>query len=362
MAYKFMLGVLPLPIPPSSLEISTPSTNKVVTLIDDGEINIPKQSGLKEISFDFLLPTYQKYPFADYQIGNYTAPVFIQYIKYWKEWCMPIPFIVVRMSPKGKFMYFTSILCLIEDFTFNEDAEEYGCDTNCSIKLKQYKPYGTKRVKVKEKNGEKTASVKNTRSTADRVKKSEIKPKEGESLISASKREGYNPSDVFEANGIAEPTIDYDSINNNILETQNLAQPEFQNPLSTPTNEYVDVSNTVKNHLKNALDTASSKVGKISNATNKTTDFIAQQIVSQQGNMSYLDSVTSGLPSFSAPIKSAVQSQSGGSFGLGGLILGGAAGVTSQIKSVYDAASGFGNVSNLINNTKISDLPAGGFF
>lgn len=202
MAYTFMLGVLPLPIPPSSLDISTPSMNETITLINDGEINIPKTSGLREISFEFLLPTFQKYPFTNYRIGDYTAPTFIQYIKYWKDWCVPMPFIVVRMSPAGKFMYFTSIMCLIEDFTFNEDAEELGFDTKCQIKLKEYKPYGTKRIKIEEKNGKKTATLKNERSTADRIKKSEIKPKEGESLVSAAKREGYDPKEVMEANGI----------------------------------------------------------------------------------------------------------------------------------------------------------------
>lgn len=194
--YYFMLGVMPLPIPPSSLDIKTPSMNTTVTLINDGEINIPKEQGLREISFDFLLPTFQKYPFATYQLGNYTAATIILYLKIWKDTKYPIPFIVVRMSPSGKFLYFTSILCLIEDFTFIEDAEEYGFDTNCSINLKEYKPYGTKRIKLKEaQNGTKTASVKNERSTADRVKKTEIKPKEGETPTSAIKREGYTVND-----------------------------------------------------------------------------------------------------------------------------------------------------------------------
>lgn len=202
-----MLGTVPLPIPPSSLDISTPSTNMTVTLINDGEINIPKPPGLREISFDFLLPTFQKYPFATYQLGDYTATSIILYIRALKEYGIPIPFIVVRMSPAGEFLYFTTIMSLVEDFTFNEDAENYGFDTNCSIKLKEYVFYGTRRVEIKKtQNGTKTASVKKTRSTADRVKKSEIKPKEGESLMSACKREGYDFKDVCNANNIKTPT------------------------------------------------------------------------------------------------------------------------------------------------------------
>lgn len=204
--YYFMLGVLPLPIPPKSLEIKTPSMNKTLTLINEGEINIPKKEGLREISFDFLLPTFQKYPFAMYQIGDYTAATIILYLKVWKKLRIPIPFIVVRMTPSGKFMYFTSILCLIEDVTYVEDAEEYGFDTNCSITLKEYNPYGTKRVEYNKSTN--TATLQNKRSTADRQKKSEIKPKEGETLVSAAKREGYNPNDVLEANGIKTSNAD----------------------------------------------------------------------------------------------------------------------------------------------------------
>ena len=207
--YYFMLGVLPLPIPPSSLEITTPSMNTTVTLINDGEINIPKTQGLREISFDFLLPTVNKYPFSMYHVGNYTAVAIIEYIKRWKDSQYPLPFIVVRMSPAGKFLYFTSIFTLIEDFTFKEDAEEHGLDTLCSIKLKEYKGYATKRLQVKQNSdGTKTATLKKERSTADRVKKTEIKAKDGESLTSAIKREGYDPKEVMESNGIDASSLD----------------------------------------------------------------------------------------------------------------------------------------------------------
>ena len=188
MAYIFMLGAMPLPIPPKSLDITSPSKNETVTLINDQEINIPKLEGLREISFDFLLPTFQKYPFETYRIGDYTAATFILYLKAWKASGIPLPFIVVRMSPSGKFLYFTSIMCVIEDYTYAEDAEEYGFDTNCSIKLKEYVFYSTKKVKYKDGQ----ATTKKSRSTAERVKKSEVKPRKGESATSALKREGHN--------------------------------------------------------------------------------------------------------------------------------------------------------------------------
>ena len=64
MSYYVFLGVIPLPITPAKISITTPSKNQTVTLINDGEINILKTPGLREISFDFLLPQ-NKYPFMN---------------------------------------------------------------------------------------------------------------------------------------------------------------------------------------------------------------------------------------------------------------------------------------------------------
>jgi hypothetical protein len=244
MAYYFTLGGLPLPIPPSSLEIKTPSMNTTVTLINEGEINIPKNQGLLEISFEFLIPTFQKYPFATYQLdgftgaainpllkivaplieklksssggfldsilpsipdvdlnnptsGGYTAGMMIPLIDAMKKNKLPIQFIVTRMNPKGHLLHSTNIKCLIEDFTYKEDAEEYGFDTMCSISLKEYKPYATKRVKLNEvvsdKPGAKStkvATVTKKRDSSDKVKKSKITVEDNNTLINEARKNG----------------------------------------------------------------------------------------------------------------------------------------------------------------------------
>ena len=291
--YYFMLGVLPLPIPPSSLEITTPSMNTTVTLINDGEINIPKTQGLREISFDFLLPTVNNYPFSMFHIGNYTAALFIEYLKRWKESQYPFPFIVVRMSPAGKFLYFTSIFTLIEDFTFKEDAEEHGLDTLCSIKLKEYKGYGTRTYKVnKNSDGSKTATVKKERSTADRVKKSEIEPKNGETLKSAARREGHvNYSEVYEANGIKEPTINYEATKELIIEDID------------PGTWADELSNMNKNverltALEEKMETLSPKTSSAINAVNNSSSFVQKQL----SNSLVSDYVT-GKNMYAAPVE-----------------------------------------------------------
>lgn len=198
--YLFFLGVVPLPITPGALTIKTPSLNQTVNLINEGEINIPKKAGLREISFEFLLPQVQQYPFANYQLGRYTASVMIPLLNLWKKTMLPIQFIVTRMSPSGKILYFTNIKCLIEDFEYKEDAEEYGLDVMCSITLKEYVEYGTKSVKIEEQKtqegdatsqGEqaKKATVKNNRSTAGKQVNKYTKVQGGDTAANIVKRE-----------------------------------------------------------------------------------------------------------------------------------------------------------------------------
>ena len=208
--YVFLLNFVPLPIPPSSLEIKTPSMNKTVTLINDGEINIPKKQGLREISFEFLLPAVNCYPFAQYNLGmpglgNYTASALIPLLVDWRKANKPTRFIVARLTPDFKPIYFTNILCLIEDFTFKEDAEEYGFDTMCSITLKEYKHYSTKRVKAEKpsgKPGSNKATVEKTRDTSDKSQPKNISTSKNETIISGAKKTGDSLDSALEANNI----------------------------------------------------------------------------------------------------------------------------------------------------------------
>jgi len=125
--------------------------NATKVLINDGEINLLKSPGLKEISFDFLLPQ-RKYPWMNYAIAdNYTAAAYIPLLEELKASKRPFPFIVTRLTPDGKPLHPTNITCQIESFDFEEDAASFGLDVNCKILLKEYKEYGTKTFRLVEK-------------------------------------------------------------------------------------------------------------------------------------------------------------------------------------------------------------------
>lgn len=217
--YIFFFGVIPLPVTPPSLNISTPSLNQTVTLINHGEINIPRSPGLREISFDFLLPR-QKYPFSNYNIGDYTASTLIPLLNMWKETKLPFQFIVTRMSPDNTVFDFTNIKVVIEDFTYKENATEYGMDVMCSINLKEYKDYPTTSAILQKVIDAVTglattavvATVTKTRSTTSKITPKTYTVVKGDTLWSICKKhlgDGQKYKEVAKLNNISNPDLIY---------------------------------------------------------------------------------------------------------------------------------------------------------
>ena len=127
------------PIAPSKMQIKIGNKNKTMTLINEGEINILKQAGLTDISFDLLLPNVN-YPFANYKSGFKQASYFLNELENLKTKKKPFRFIVTRFLPNGKMLFTTNMMVSLENYEIQEDADE-GFDVIVSIKLKQYKTY-----------------------------------------------------------------------------------------------------------------------------------------------------------------------------------------------------------------------------
>ena len=112
-----------LPVPPPKMETKINGQNKTINLINEGEVNLLKTTGLTDISFTCLLPNSQ-YPFASYDaslqgglvgyaLGEVSRRVggifgnaflfrggrtFLDAIKIAKESIIPMRFIVSRMG------------------------------------------------------------------------------------------------------------------------------------------------------------------------------------------------------------------------------------------------------------------------
>lgn len=216
--YHFFFGVIPLPVTPGALTISTPSLNATKILINDGEINLLKSPGLKEISFDFLLPR-QKYPWVNYTLGDdYTAAAYIPAIEQLKKSKIPFQFIVTRMSPNGKPLDFDNIKCQIESFEFEEDADSLGMDTLCHITLKEYKEYGTSTfsivnlIKDVVEGAIAVVSTTKQRSTSSKTTPKQYTVKKGDTLWSICKKhlgDGQKYKEIAKLNNIKNPDLIY---------------------------------------------------------------------------------------------------------------------------------------------------------
>lgn len=163
--YDFYLDKCLLPVTPSKLTIKINNTNKTITMIDDGEINILKKAGLTEIEFECLIPQVQ-YPFAVYKAGFKQADFFLEYFESLKIGNKPFQFIVCRRKPTGSRLFDTNIKVSMEDYTITEDAKN-GFDIMVKIKLKQWKDYGTKTVKISAGEVDSQASVEAQRESND---------------------------------------------------------------------------------------------------------------------------------------------------------------------------------------------------
>lgn len=162
MAYHFYMGKMLCPVPPSKLQLKIGNNNKTMNLINEGEVNVLKQPGLTDVSFELLLPNIE-YPFATYKSGFKNAKYFLDEIERLKTENKPFQFIVTRLLPSGKMLFDTNMKVSLESYDITESSEN-GFDVVVSIKLKQYREYGTKTCTISFSDETPKASVENTRS------------------------------------------------------------------------------------------------------------------------------------------------------------------------------------------------------
>lgn len=156
--------VIQLPIAPSSLTLKVNNKNKVIELLNTGDVNILKDPGLSEFNFKILLPG-QPLPFAAYPNGFKSPEYFLERFEKYKAKKKPVRFIVSRVSPTREPLFDTNMLVSLEEYTIEEKAGETG-DVWVDIKLKQYKEYSTQVVKLKKiTTGKTKATVKTKRPT-----------------------------------------------------------------------------------------------------------------------------------------------------------------------------------------------------
>lgn len=189
--FRFYLANMLLPITPSKLSLKVKNMNKTVTLINEGEVNIIKTKGLREFSFEFLLP-FTDYSFAAVSMAK-KQKHYLDKLNQLKINKRPFQFVVKR--PKG---FKTNIKVTLEDLNITEDAQE-GRDIKVSVTLKEYRHYGTKKVvfvqppapatgETKQEEKKEEAKITENRDTSTAQKPKTHIVKRGDTLWGLAKR------------------------------------------------------------------------------------------------------------------------------------------------------------------------------
>ena len=164
--FCFTIGdeLIILPITPSELEIKVGSNNKVVTLINEGDVNILKSPSLVEFKFDARFPMRQ-YPYSrpflnfDTYLNKFTA------LKTEKR---PFKFSVIRRTPDGaNGTWGTYSVVSLEELTVKESADD-GDDVILSFKLKEYKGCEVKTLNTSKTVPTSTSTSETPRSTTNK--------------------------------------------------------------------------------------------------------------------------------------------------------------------------------------------------
>lgn len=213
MAYKMYLGGVLMPITPSKVTLKVNNQNKTMTLINGEEINILKEPGLSDVSFELLLPQVS-YPFTNG--GAQSASYYLSLFERLKTSKEPFQWILNRQKPNGGMFHFSNLTVGMENYEITDDAGA-GFDVKVKINLKQYRPYGTKTVSIQPATTTTTATAtveEAPRPTNTAPQQSTYTVKSGDCLWNIAKKylgDGSRYKEIYELNKdkITNPNLIY---------------------------------------------------------------------------------------------------------------------------------------------------------
>lgn len=214
--YNFFVDGVQFPVAPVELSTKINGRNETIVLMNEGEVNVIKKTGLTDIEFEVLLPNV-KYPFAVYPNGFQPATFYLEKLEKLKVNTKPFQFIVNRMMPNGNLLFDTNMTVSIEEYEILESAEN-GFDVNVRIQLKQYRTYGNKKINLKTatkassttNKATSKAVVEKKRPTTGKEKQKTHTVKSGETLWAIAKKylgDGSKYTDLAKINNISNPNV-----------------------------------------------------------------------------------------------------------------------------------------------------------
>lgn len=206
--YNLYLAEVSFPVAPKKIETKIKNNNKVITLLNEGEVNILKSAGLTEISFELEIP-HEAVCYAVYPEGFKCAFYYLEHLESLKINKKPFFFKLSRKGASG--LYQTEYRVSLEDYKIVESVD-YGNATQVAVKLKHYIDYQTTTMRIAKVNGVKVAVEKKMRIKDNAPNQKNYTVVAGDTLWNISKRflgEGSQYREIAKLNHIANPNLIY---------------------------------------------------------------------------------------------------------------------------------------------------------
>jgi len=123
------------------------------------------------------------------------------------------------MKPDGSLLFDTNITVSLEDYTIDEDAEN-GFDVKSTVRLKQFKPFGTKKLNVKSASTSSSSAstatdnkkvvVEKQRATTGKTTPKTHTVKSGDTLWAIAKQhlgDGSKYTELAKLNNLSNPNL-----------------------------------------------------------------------------------------------------------------------------------------------------------
>lgn len=204
--YQLYIGGVLFPVTPGKISIKVNDKDQTITLIKEGEVNLLKSPGLSDITISELLLPVQSYPFS--QPGTKADPAYyMEKLKKWKKKKKVVKWKLLRdEQTTSELLWDNKMYVTVKDYEILEDADKYGRDVCIKLNLKEYRFWGAKELKIKQKKNNSSKKTSEVKQSARRETKEISKTytvKKYDTLIKIARKELNNEAlwkNIYELN------------------------------------------------------------------------------------------------------------------------------------------------------------------
>lgn len=142
--YHFFLGGMELPLAPDRYEVRMVKNSQVLDMADGTQMSLLRPGGLKQVSFEFLLPYWGDVPMVKNGVEVHKPIYYLNRLAEWYQLAEPRRLVIYRATPGGEECFHTDMQVSLEKYQVTE-AAELGFDVRVAVELLEYVPRSTRR-------------------------------------------------------------------------------------------------------------------------------------------------------------------------------------------------------------------------